>query len=46
MFYRPSFMTLDLDVVKAILVRDSDHFINRGSYFNVKVDPFSGSLNR
>lgn len=45
-FYRPFFMTTDLDEIKAILKRDSDHFINRGMYSNPKGDPMSASLAR
>lgn len=45
-FYRPFFMTTDLDEIKAILKKDADHFINRGMYSNPKADPMSATLAR
>lgn len=43
-FYKSVFMTTDLDVIKAILIKNTDHFVNRGMYSNPKVDPFSATL--
>lgn len=41
---RPRYMPTDLDDLKAILIKDADHFVNRGMYCNPKTDPFSASL--
>lgn len=43
-YYRPYFMSIDLNVIKAILVKDADHFTNRGLFSNPKIDPFSNTL--
>lgn len=43
-FLRPCYMPIDLNILKHILVKNSDHFINRGMYCNPKDDPLSGIL--
>lgn len=43
-FLRPCYMPIDLDIIKGILVKDSDHFLNRGLYCNPKDDPLSGII--
>lgn len=44
MFFKPIFMAVDLDLIKNILQKDFDHFVNHGRYFNKKVDPLTGHL--
>lgn len=43
-YFRPRFFTIDLDTIKAILIKDADHFLNRRTYSNPKVDPLSNGL--
>lgn len=43
-FFRTCYMPVDLDIIKAIMNKNSDHFINRGLYCNPKVDPLTGIL--
>lgn len=43
-FFNPCYMPVDLDIIKAILVTNSDHFLNRGLYYNPKVDPMTAML--
>lgn len=45
-YYRPSLVLVDLEDIKAILIKDADHFLNRGMFSNPKVDPTSASLPR
>lgn len=45
-FYKSSYMPVNLDIIKAILVTDSEHFLNRGLYSNPKVDPLTGTLSQ
>lgn len=45
-YLRPKFTTVDLDTLKAILIKDADHFLNRGMYTNPQVDPLTNSLTR
>lgn len=44
--FKPSFMVVDLDVIKTLLIKDADHFLNRGMYSDPKVDPMSATLTR
>jgi cytochrome P450 family 6 len=44
MFTRPILMITDLEVVKAIMVKDFNIFPNRGLYFNEKDDPISAHM--
>lgn len=45
-FFKSYYMPVDLDIIKAILVTDFDHFLNRGLYSNPKVDPLTGTLSQ
>lgn len=45
-YYKPTFLPIDLDVVKDVLIKNSDYFLNRGMYSNPKIDPMSASLPR
>lgn len=44
MFLKPTYMPIDIELVKNILQRDFGHFVNRGRPMNKKVDPLSGHL--
>lgn len=41
---KPIFMPIDLELIKCILSKDFNNFINRGFYFNEKDDPLSVHL--
>lgn len=40
----PTFIPVDLELIKNIVQRDFDHFVNHGFYVNEKDDPLSGHL--
>ncbi|XP_074025834.1 cytochrome P450 6-like isoform X1 [Leptinotarsa decemlineata] len=44
MSFRPSYLPIDLDLIKTIMQKDFNHFVNHGLYFNEKSDPLSGHL--
>lgn len=44
MFMTPSFVPVDLEVIKNILQRDFSSFVNHGMYINEEVDPLTGHL--
>ncbi|KAJ6623032.1 Cytochrome P450 6a9, partial [Pseudolycoriella hygida] len=44
MFLEPVILALDLEFIKAILIKDFSHFHDRGIYFNEKDDPLSAHL--
>nr|CAI5854948.1 unnamed protein product [Callosobruchus analis] len=41
---RPSFLPIDLELIKSILQRDFPHFMNHGFYVNEEADPLTGHL--
>lgn len=43
-FYKPYFVTTDLEVIKEIVITKFDHFTNHGNYLNEKNDPLSCGL--
>lgn len=42
--YRPFAIALSLDMIKHMLIRDFNHFEDRGLYYNEKTDPISAHL--
>lgn len=40
----PLFIPVDVELIKNIVVKDFDHFVNHGIYFNEEDDPLSGHL--
>ncbi|XP_059614216.1 probable cytochrome P450 6a23 [Phlebotomus argentipes] len=44
MFTSPAMMIIDVDLVKAVLIKDFHHFEDRGFYVNEKSDPLSAHL--
>lgn len=44
MMLSPSIVTLDLDFVRRVLIKDFTHFEDRGIYYNAKDDPLSAHL--
>uniref|UniRef100_A0A6P7F516 Probable cytochrome P450 6a17 n=1 Tax=Diabrotica virgifera virgifera TaxID=50390 RepID=A0A6P7F516_DIAVI len=43
-FTKPTFMPIDVNIVKHILQKDFGHFVNRGIYFNKERCPLSAHL--
>lgn len=43
-FLRPAVMVIDLELVKAVLVKDFSNFVNRSFFHNEKDDPLSANL--
>ncbi|CAH2005624.1 unnamed protein product [Acanthoscelides obtectus] len=43
-FTRPSFLPIDLELIKCILQKDFQHFMNHGFYVNEESDPLTGHL--
>ncbi|KAK4878612.1 hypothetical protein RN001_011118 [Aquatica leii] len=43
-FIRPEYMPIDLELLKHILVKDFNHFTDRGFYCNEEIDPLAGNL--
>lgn len=44
MILRPNLLIRDPDIIKNILVKDFDHFLDHGFEFDEKIDPLSGNL--
>lgn len=43
-FLKPVYVPTDLNIIKHILTKDFDNFMDRGVYFNLEDDPLSGHL--
>lgn len=43
-FGNPVFLVLSPEFAKTVLVKDFHYFMDRGIYFNDKVDPLSGNV--
>ncbi|KAI2474278.1 hypothetical protein C4B38_000346 [Diabrotica virgifera virgifera] len=43
-FFFPTYVPVDLDIVKNIFIRDFEYFVNHGIYKNEEGDPLSGHL--
>lgn len=43
-FFTPDIIALDLDFIKTILVKDFNHFTDRGVYYNPKDEPMTSTL--
>lgn len=44
MFFKPSFFPIDLELIRNIIQKDFNHFVNHGMYFNEEDDPLSAQL--
>jgi cytochrome P450 family 6 len=42
--FRPQLLIRDPDIIKNIIVKDFDHFLDHGFDFDEKIDPLSGNL--
>ncbi|XP_072396933.1 probable cytochrome P450 6a14 [Diabrotica undecimpunctata] len=43
-FFFPTYVPVDLDIIKNIFIRDFEYFVNHGVYKNEEYDPLSGHL--
>ncbi|KAJ8941633.1 hypothetical protein NQ318_010659 [Aromia moschata] len=43
-FFNPVYLPVDPELIKNILHKDFDHFVNHGNYHNEEADPLSGHL--
>lgn len=43
-FQKPLYVPVDLELIKNILQKDFDHFVNHGMFVNEEVDPLTGNL--
>lgn len=42
--FTPFFLATDPELIKAVLIKDFGHFVNRGMFFNERTDPVGASL--
>lgn len=43
-YVQPAVLALDLNFIKKVLIKDFQHFHDRGMYYNEKTDPLTGHL--
>lgn len=41
---KPLYVAVDVDIIRSVVAKDFPHFMNRGIFYNEKVDPLSGHL--
>lgn len=44
MFFKPILLAIDPELVKNVMARDFDHFVDRGVFSNEESDPLSAHL--
>lgn len=44
-FLEPTYMVIDPELAKTVMVKDFNYFVNRGVYFNEEGEPLTGKIN-